>query len=97
MGYSKNFGSRRRYKTLISNPKEKVLTPALFLWYNIIKEREKKEFVVTVYIAHFIKNNFQEKEVVTKPYPDLNILMSLCKFVAQTFPNIGFWIEEKEI
>ena len=97
MGYSKNFGSRRRYKTLISNPKEKVLTPALFLWYNIIKEREKKEFVMTVYIAHFIKNNFQEKEVVTKPYPDINILMSLCNFVAQTFTNIGFWIEEKEI
>lgn len=52
---------------------------------------------MTVYIAHFIKNNFQEKEVVTKPYPDINILMSLCNFVAQTFTNIGFWIEEKEI
>lgn len=52
-----------------------------------------------VYIAHFVDYNFQEKEAVTKPYPDLNILMCLCNFIIQTFTyiDIGFWIEEKEI
>jgi hypothetical protein len=48
-----------------------------------------------VYIAHFVDNNFQE--VMTKPYPDLNILMCLCNLIAQIFTYIGFWIEEKEI
>ena len=43
MGSHEDFGRRGRYKTLISYLKEKVLTPALFLWYNIIKERWKKE------------------------------------------------------
>lgn len=52
---------------------------------------------MTVYIAHFVDYNFQEKEIMTKPYPDLNVLMCLCNFIAQTFTHIGFWIEEKEI
>lgn len=50
-----------------------------------------------VYVAHFVDYNFQEKEAMTKPYPDLNILMCLCNFIVQTFTHIGFWIEEKEI
>lgn len=50
-----------------------------------------------IYVAHFVDDNFQEKEVITKPYFDFNILVCLCNFVAQTFTHIGFWIEEKEI
>ena len=50
-----------------------------------------------IYVAHCVDDNFQEKEVITKPYFDFNILVCLCNFVAQTFTHIGFWIEEKEI
>lgn len=50
-----------------------------------------------IYIAHFIDYNFKEKEQVTKPYYSYNALMYFCMLVAETFPHIGFWIEDKEI
>jgi hypothetical protein len=46
LGSHEDFGRCGRYKTLVSYLKEKVLTPALFLWYNIIKERRKKELIM---------------------------------------------------
>lgn len=62
----------------------------------VVKLLESNYFM-KIYIGHFIDYNFKEKEQVTKPYYSYNALMYFCMLVAETFPHIGFWIEDKEI